>query len=47
MRWEGHLERIGDKRNAYRVLVGKTFKKGNHLEEQGVSGIILLKWNIK
>jgi hypothetical protein len=23
MRWAGHLARIGDKRNAYRLLVGK------------------------
>jgi hypothetical protein len=23
MRWEGHLTRIGEKRNAYRLLVGK------------------------
>jgi hypothetical protein len=22
MRWEGHVERIGEKRNAYRLLVG-------------------------
>jgi hypothetical protein len=23
MRWAGHAARIGDKRNAYRILVGK------------------------
>jgi hypothetical protein len=23
MRWAGHLARIGEKRNAYRILVGK------------------------
>jgi hypothetical protein len=23
MRWEGHVARIGEKRNAYRLLVGK------------------------
>jgi hypothetical protein len=23
MRWAGHVERIGEKRNAYRILVGK------------------------
>jgi hypothetical protein len=23
MRWEGHLVRMGNKRNAYRLLVGK------------------------
>jgi hypothetical protein len=24
MRWAGHVERMGEKRNAYRVLVGNT-----------------------
>jgi hypothetical protein len=23
MRWEGHVERMGEKRNVYRLLVGK------------------------
>jgi hypothetical protein len=23
MRWTGHVERIGEKRNAYRILMGK------------------------
>jgi hypothetical protein len=23
MRWEGHVARVGEKRNAYRILVGK------------------------
>jgi hypothetical protein len=23
MRWEGHIERMAEKRNAYRILVGK------------------------
>jgi hypothetical protein len=23
MRWAGHVERIGEKKNAYRLLVGK------------------------
>jgi hypothetical protein len=23
MRWEGHVARMGEKRNAYRLLVGK------------------------
>jgi hypothetical protein len=27
MRWEGHVARIGDKRNAYRLLVGKPERK--------------------
>jgi hypothetical protein len=23
MRWEGHVARMGEKRNAYRILLGK------------------------
>jgi hypothetical protein len=23
LRWEGHVERMGEKRNAYKILVGK------------------------
>jgi hypothetical protein len=29
MRWAGHVERMGDKRNAYRLLVGKPKGKGH------------------
>jgi hypothetical protein len=29
MRWEGHIARMGEKRNAYRILVGKP--EGNRL----------------
>jgi hypothetical protein len=37
MRWMGHVERMGEKRNAYRLLVGKP--DGNRsLEYQDVSG---------
>jgi hypothetical protein len=28
MRWEGHVARIGEKRNEYRLLVGKPEGKG-------------------
>jgi hypothetical protein len=27
MRWEGHVARLGEKRNAYRLLVGKPERK--------------------
>jgi hypothetical protein len=30
MRWAGHVARIGEKRNAYRVLVGKPAGKRDH-----------------
>jgi hypothetical protein len=27
MRWEGHVAQMGEKRNAYRILVGKSEEK--------------------
>jgi hypothetical protein len=32
MRWAGHVERIGEKRKEYRILVRK-LKERDHLEE--------------
>jgi hypothetical protein len=29
MRWAGHVARMGEKRNAYRILVGKTDGKSH------------------
>jgi hypothetical protein len=43
MGWAGHVARIGDKRNAYRILVGKPEGKRDHWEDQGVRGWIILK----
>jgi hypothetical protein len=43
MRWAGHVARIGERRGAYRVLVGKS-EEGDHLEDPGVDGRIILKW---
>jgi hypothetical protein len=37
MRWAGHVERMGELRNVYRVLVGKPEGK-NYLKDQGVEG---------
>jgi hypothetical protein len=42
LRWAGHVERIGERRGAYRVLVGK--HEGRHLEDPGTDGRIILKW---
>jgi hypothetical protein len=37
MRWASHVTRMGEKRNAYRLLVGKPEGK-NHYEDQDVGG---------
>jgi hypothetical protein len=37
MRWAGHVARMAEKRNVFRVLMGKPQGK-NHLEEQGIDG---------
>jgi hypothetical protein len=37
MRWAGHVARIGEGRNVYRVLVGKAEGK-NHLQDQDEGG---------
>jgi hypothetical protein len=38
MRWAGHVTRMGEKRNAYRILVGKP--EGKRL----LGGWTILKW---
>jgi hypothetical protein len=43
MRWAGHVARMGEKRNAYRILVGKPEGK-NQWEDQDVEGWTILKW---
>jgi hypothetical protein len=39
MRWAGHMARMGEKRNVYRLLVGK-----RPLGRQDVGGWITLTW---
>jgi hypothetical protein len=43
-KWAGHVERIGDPRNAYRVSVGKPDAK-RPLGRSDVDGRIILKRN--
>jgi hypothetical protein len=43
MRWAGNVARMGEKRNAYRMMVGKP-KESDHWEGQGVGGWTILKW---
>jgi hypothetical protein len=42
MRLVGYVARIGEKRNAYRILVGKP-EGGRRLKDQVVGGWIILK----
>ena len=49
LRWAGHVARMGDMRNAHRVLMGNLMERG-YLEDLGVNGRIILKsifkkWN--
>jgi len=36
MRWEGHVARIGERRDVYRILVGKRDGERDHLGDPGV-----------
>jgi hypothetical protein len=42
MRWVGHVARIGDMRNTYKILVGNQ-KGRDHMEDLGVDGKIILE----
>jgi hypothetical protein len=43
MRWAGHAVRMGERRNAYRIMVGIQ-KEGDHWENQDVDGWTILTW---
>jgi hypothetical protein len=45
MRWAGHVARMGEGRNVYRVLMGKPEGK-KHLRDQGVDGRMGSKWTL-
>ena len=46
MRQARHVASVGDRRAAYRVLVGN-LRKRDHLEDLGLHGRIILKWIFK
>jgi len=43
MRWAGHVARMGERRDVYKILVGKPEGK-KHLGDPGVDGRITLEW---
>jgi hypothetical protein len=43
MRWAGHVTRMGENRNAYRIFVACQ-KERDHSEDQDVGGWTILKW---
>jgi len=42
MKWAEHAAPMGERRGAYRILVGKQ-KESDHLKDLGIEGIIILK----
>ena len=38
------MERMGERRNAYRILVGEPEDNGAFMEDIGIDGGIILKW---
>jgi hypothetical protein len=44
LRWAGHVVCMGERRGAYKALVGKPERRRNHLEDPIVNGRIILKW---
>jgi hypothetical protein len=46
MRGVGHVARMGERKYAYGIFVG-SLKEGDHLEDPGVDGTILLNWIFK
>ena len=45
MRWVGHLACTGERKGAYRILVGKT-KGKNHMGDPGIDGRFFRKWDV-
>jgi len=43
MRWARRVARMGERRGAYRILVGKP-EGQNHLEDPGIAGRVTLRW---
>jgi hypothetical protein len=46
LRWAGYVARMGEKRGAYRILMGRP-EEGGHLGDPGVGGRIILRCILK
>jgi hypothetical protein len=46
MRWERHVARLGEMRNAYKILIGKPEEKADS-KDLGVEGRIILEWILR
>ena len=46
LRWAGNVACMGERKSAYRALVGK-LREGDHLKDPGINGRIILKWIIE
>jgi hypothetical protein len=46
MRWAGHVERMRERRGAYRFWWGN-LRDRDHFENLGVNGRVMLKWIFK
>jgi hypothetical protein len=46
MRWVGHVAYMGERRGAYRILVGRPEGR-NHLRDPDIDGKVILKWIFK
>jgi hypothetical protein len=38
---------MGERRGVYRVLIGKTLRERDHLEDAGIDGRIILRWGLQ
>jgi hypothetical protein len=45
MRWAGHMARMGEERNVYRVLMeSQKERETDHVEDQGIDGRMGSEW---
>jgi hypothetical protein len=47
MKLAEHVARMGEKRNTYRIFMGRLEGKKKHYEDEDVGGWIILKWMLE